>query len=193
MRIYTHENYQEYLDAQIEKNLKKIKHVWVNGNEIKQIAKTVEKYRPDAKLGVCHGVRNGWEVTQLRKLLKIIVIGTDISPTANTFDNVIQMDFHNINKKWLNKLDFIYSNSFDHSYKPAECLNIWMKHIIKHQGICMIHWMKTNENKIDKADCFAASQNEYRNLINDKFQIVEEIGNQDRKIFVIQHKVNTNG
>jgi len=188
MRLYKHANHDEYVKAQIRKNEKKIDHVWVKKNEINMIVQQVRKHIPGFKFGICHGVRNAWEVKQLREILKIDVIGTEIAPSAKKFKNTIQWDFHNIKDEWVNSVDFIYSNSFDHSYDPKMCLDQWMKCIRKGVGICFIHWMSTNVVKIDAADCFAGSIKDYRKLINEKYVIIGELGKSGRKIFMIKHK-----
>jgi len=188
MKIYKHENYKEYKKAQIKKNKRKLKHVWVKPAEILMLSKKIKTYVPDASFGICHGVRNGWEVQELRRLLKIEVIGTDISPTVKEFKNTIQWDFHNMNDEWRNKVDFIYSNSFDHSYDPERCLNVWMKCIRKNIGVCFIHWLDINKDTIDSADCFAGTYKEYGELISQNFNIIDVFGSPGRKIFAINHK-----
>jgi hypothetical protein len=188
MKLYKHENYKDYIKCQEDKNKRKITLVWIKPHEIKLIANKIKKYIPNASFGICHGVRNGWEVKQLRSLLNIDVIGTDIATSATNFDYTIQWDFHNIKNEWENNIDFIYSNSFDHSYDPEMCLDRWMKCIKKRKGVCFIHWMSTNADKIDSADCFAATLEEYRKMINKKYQVVEEFGNNGRIVFVIKHK-----
>ena len=188
MKLYQHKNRKEYIKAQIKKNEKKIEHVWVKNNEIILISKKVKQYIPEPKFGICHGVRNAWEVKKLRNLLNIEIIGTDIAPSATRFPNTIQWDFHKIKEEWKNSVDFIYSNSFDHSYDPSLCLDIWMKCIKKGVGVCFIHWMSTNANKIDAADCFAGTIKDYRQLIGEKYNIIEEIGRAGRKVFIIKHK-----
>ena len=90
MKIYKHENYEEYKEAQIEKNKKKIEHVWVKPNEISLLIKKIKIFIPSVSFGLCHGVRNGWEVQEFRKRLNIEVIGTDISPTAKLFEPVVK-------------------------------------------------------------------------------------------------------
>lgn len=188
MKLYKHDSYKDYKKAQIAKNELKIKHVWVKPHELNTISQKIKQYIPDASFGLCHGVRNAWEVKKLRQLLNIEVIGTDIAPSASQFENTIQWDFHEIKDEWRNNVDFIYSNSFDHSYDPEMCLDIWMKCIKKRKGLCFIHWMATNANKIDAADCFAAPLKEYRKMINKKYQVVEEFGGKGRVIFMIKHK-----
>jgi len=188
MKLYEHENYEAYKQAQIAKNEKKINHVWVKEKELVLVSRKIEKYIPDASFGICHGVRNAWEVKKLRQLLDIEVIGTDIAPSATRFDHTIEWDFHEIKDEWRNKVDFIYSNSFDHSYDPEMCLDRWMKCIKKRKGICFIHWMSTNANKIDAADCFAANLREYQKMFNKKYKVVEQFGRRGRIIFMVKHK-----
>ena len=189
MKLYKHEDHDEYVKAQIKKNERKIDHVWVKNGELSMIANRVKKYIPGAKFGICHGVRNSWEVKKLRQLMKIDILGTDIAPSAKRFDNTIQWDFHDIKEEWKNSVDFIYSNSFDHSYDPELCLNRWMKCIRKGVGICFIHWMSTNAaHKLDAADCFSGTVKDYRKLIKKNYIIFDEFGRKGRKIFGIKHK-----
>lgn len=188
MKQYKHKDYKEYVEAQVDKNERKIKNVWVNKGELISLSKQIKKCIPNISFGICHGVRNSWEVKVLRQLLGIHIIGTEISPSATNFKNTIQWDFHKLKDEWINSVDFIYSNSFDHSYDPSKCLDVWMKCIKKHKGICFIHWMSTNVNKVDAADCFAGSLKEYRELFNKKYTIIKEFGGKGRIVFAIKHK-----
>ena len=189
MKLYKHENHEEYVNAQIVKNERKIDHIWVKKAELGVIAKKIRTLIPGAQFGICHGVRNSWEVKKLRELLKFDIIGTDIAPSAKRFPNTIQWDFHEIKDEWINGVDFIYSNSFDHSYDPEMCLDKWMKCVRKGRGICFIHWMSTNIDKIDAADCFAGTVKDYRKLFNKKYVIIEEFGRKGRKVFAIKHRL----
>jgi len=78
MKLYKHKNYKEYKKAQIAKNERKLNHVWVKDSELILLSKKIKKYIETPTFGICHGVRNAWEVKKLRELLKINVIGTDI-------------------------------------------------------------------------------------------------------------------
>jgi hypothetical protein len=186
MKLFKHKNYNKYVKAQVKKNLSKLKNVWVKEEEIRIICTKIRKI-PGVFFGICHGVRNSWEVQKFREILNINVIGTDISPTIIEFPNSIQWDFHEIKDEWINNVDFIYSNSFDHSYDPSLCLDRWMS-CIKKDGLCFIQWMATNVDKLDAADCFAATRKEYRDLFNEKYQVIDEIGRPHRIIFVIGHR-----
>ena len=107
------------------------------------------------EFGLCHGTRRGKEQEWFRKYLKSDVIGTEISDTATEFDNTIQWDFHDVKDEWLNNVDFIYSNSFDHSYDPKKCLNNCMS-CLRDGGICILEHTSGHE-KSTKLDPFGAS------------------------------------
>lgn len=76
--------------------------------------------------GICHGTRQGKEQMWFRRELGCDVLGTEISDTALDYPNTIQWDFHNKKAEWVEAADFIYSNSFDHSYDPERCINCWV-------------------------------------------------------------------
>lgn len=192
MKIYKHKDYEEYYEAQVRKNKGKLKHVWVRRVHINWMMKHVKDNIPDPKFGICHGVRNGWEVEAFRKALDIEVIGTDIAPTVNDFSNCIEWDFHNIKEEWVDNVDFIYTNSFDHSNNHEHCLDQWMR-CIKQDGVCFIHWNYENwVTPPDAGDCFSASKKEYKNFFNKKYRVVNQMpgSTEDNTIFVIKCKEN---
>ena len=187
MELYKHKDYDAYRKAQIVKNTRKLKTIYVKKNEIVLLTRHIKKNISNLKFGICHGVRNGWEVRQLRKRLGMEVIGTEISPTAINFPHTIEWDFHKIKDEWVDSVDFIYSNSFDHSYDPEMCLDKWME-CIKKSGICYIHWHGGVD--IDSADCFDATGAEIRGLFNKKYRIMDEFvgSHAARIIFAIKHR-----
>ena len=186
--LYKHKDYDEYYKAQIDLNVKKIDNVWIEQCDIDNISKHINKYIPNAKFGICHGVRNAWEIKQFRKSLGIEVVGTEISHTASQFDNTIQWDFHKVKNEWVDAVDFIYSNSFDHSHSPEICLDNWMS-CIKQEGICYIHWSTDHDTVTNVADCFSADKNEYREMFNVKYKVVDEFAkHKHRIIFAIKHR-----
>jgi hypothetical protein len=117
-------------------------------------------------------VRNGWEVQKFRSLLPgTEVIGTEISDTATQFEHVIRWDFHDVKDEWIGNVDFIYTNSWDHSYDPELSLDQWMR-CVKPSGRCFIEWFSgANELGNAGADCFSASDDEYRQLIEKKYEV----------------------
>ena len=82
-------------------------------------------------------------------------------------------------------VDFIYSNSLDHSYNPALCVKNWMSCISK-IGLCFIHWgeghLKVKPNQVD---CFSGSLETYKELCAD-YNIVSTIETSgDRKTVIL--------
>lgn len=130
-------DYEKYKKIQIEGNKNKIESVWVLEENIKFLSDYIKDNIRDVKLGICHGTRRGKEQEWFRKYLHTDVIGTEISDTATQFPNTIQWDFHEIKEEWINNVDFIYSNSFDHSYNPKKCLDNWMK-CVNQNGVCIL-------------------------------------------------------
>ena len=96
-----------YETIQIEGNLRKFDHSGVASDwlaRLNPIAKEIKKRNPTVShirkklLGVCMGARNGSEVLAFESLLnldyEVNVIGTDISPSAETVQKMIVHDFH---------------------------------------------------------------------------------------------------
>ena len=116
---------------------------------------------PNAKEGLCHGVRNNNESKWFEEFLGIKIVGTDISPTVKQFGGV-QWDFHEMNPKWASRFDFIYSNSLDHSYDPHKALRTWLR-CIKPKGLLIVQWTPcgNRDAPLSAVDCFAARLREY--------------------------------
>ncbi len=188
--LYKYNDYEEYRKVQIEGNLKKLHKVWVDEGDMKFLAEYIKRNISDPVFGICHGTRQGKEQEWLRKYLGIEVIGTEISPTARQFPHTIEWDFHNVKSEWLNNVDFIYSNSFDHSYKPQQCLDAWMS-CIKPNGFCILEWTESHL-KYSRLDPFGGSFEDYKQLIEGKYELVEVLinpeGEKNKKFFVIKHK-----
>ena len=167
----------EYMNHELVKaNMEKLDTVWVTEEHLNEIAHVITTTLPHASAmsasplesvmaGICHGVRNGYEVHELQKLLGCTnIIGTDISHSAIQFDSVIEWDFHETKEEWIQRFDFIYTNSLDHSYDPFECIVQWMK-CLKWNGACFIHWsiehsfdpdapFRDDSSIEDEIDCF---------------------------------------
>jgi hypothetical protein len=130
-------DYEKYRQIQIEGNKLKIDTVWAREENIDFLSRYILEHIGTPKFGICHGTRRGLEQMWFGERLNCKVIGTEISDTAEQFPNTIQWDFHEIKAEWLGAVDFIYSNSFDHSYDPEKCLNAWMT-CIRPGGFCII-------------------------------------------------------
>ncbi len=168
-------NFKAYKQAQEKLNRQKIKTVWIKEFEIEMMAKYLKKYNSDIKFGICHGARNGFEVKMFRKYLKINVIGTDISKTATKFDNMIQWDMHEVKNEWVGSVDFIYSNSFDHTYDIDICLKKWLS-CLNDKGVLLLHFGYFGKRKsVTLGDCFFASESEYRAIVSSHSKLIDII------------------
>ncbi len=130
-------NYDQYRKIQEDGNKRKINSSWVQEDEIVFLSKKIRGIVPQPTFGICHGTRRGYEQKWFSEYLGCEAIGTEISETAKDFPNTVQWDFHEENPDWNKKADFVYSNSFDHSYDPGKALNAWLDSLKDH-GACVI-------------------------------------------------------
>ena len=137
-------DYELYKQLQTEGNKRKIDRVGVREENIKFLSNYIKSTIDQPRFGICHGTRNGKEQEWFRKYLGCDVIGTEISDTAIQFQHTIQWDFHETKSEWIDGVDFIYSNSFDHSYNPEKCLNAWMN-CVRKSGICILEHTSVDE------------------------------------------------
>lgn len=138
-------DYDKYRETQIKGNRKKIDKTWVAEENIEFLSNYIRTTIQGAEFGLCHGTRRGREQEWFRKYLDAEVIGTEISPTAVQFPNTIEWDFHETKPEWIGNVDFIYSNSLDHSYNPEKCLNAWMS-CIRKGGVCFLEHTSGHES-----------------------------------------------
>jgi hypothetical protein len=130
-------DYEKYRQVQIEGNKQKATKVWALEENIVFLSRYIEGVVGSPKFGLCHGTRRGLEQAWFKKHLQCDVLGTEISDTAKDFPDTIQWDFHEVKSEWVNSVDFIYSNAFDHSYDPQKCLNAWMS-CVRPGGLCIL-------------------------------------------------------
>jgi hypothetical protein len=149
MKIYQYTDYTNYVDSQVEANIKKLKNVWVEEKTIKQIC----EFRPNANAILCHGTRNAAEQKYFKKYYPDAqVLGTEISPTATQFPMTVQWDFHEINTEWIGMFDIVYSNSFDHAYDPVKMLTTWKTQLSPRGNIILEHGYSSADNNSRRSD-----------------------------------------
>jgi len=121
MKIFKYRDYQDYIKSQRDGfNNKKTK-VWAEAKNIKFICDKVLK---NPLRGLCHGVRTGKEVEWFMACLPgCEVIGTEIGDASNP--HIVKWDFNKPYPAWMRMFDFIYSNSFDHSFNLSLTLSVW--------------------------------------------------------------------
>lgn len=141
-------DYDQYRRVQEEGNKAKIDRVFVQQANIEFIAGYMRERIGQPKFGLCHGTRQGLEQKWFRDALGCEVIGTEISETGTQYPHTIRWDFHNAKPEWINQVDFIYSNSLDHSYDPEQCLRTWIS-CLRPGGLCFLE--HTSEHEPQKA------------------------------------------
>jgi len=149
---------EAYRQVQIAGNHRKLRNQWASEDQISMLAQHIT-YRIGApRSGLCHGTRRGAEQVWFRKHLPDCeVIGTEISDTAEQFPHTIQWDFHDVKNEWVGAMDFIYSNSFDHTYDPEKCLDAWMS-CIRPGGLCILEHSDDHEmSSVCALDPFGAT------------------------------------
>jgi len=130
-------DYATYRANQIAANHAKIDWVWAVEENLHFVGAYIARVVEKPRFGICHGTRRGKEQEWLSSDLGCEVIGTEISDTASQFAHTIRWDFHDVKPEWIDAVDFIYSNSFDHSYDPGKCLRAWMS-CVRRGGVCVL-------------------------------------------------------
>ena len=150
-------DYERYRKIQTAGNVRKIENVFVKEENIRMLADYIKSVIGQPEFGVCHGTRRGLDQAWFRKYLDCDVFGTEISHTAIEFPNTIQWDFHESKPEWVDHFDFIYSNSFDHSYDPRACLRTWLG-CVRSGGLCILEHTSMHEfiRRTDPLDPFGA-------------------------------------
>ena len=170
-KIYKYKNYDEYKNTQIFFNKQKIDKVWADENTLKIVSNFLKENIKCEKIkGLCHGSRNGFEQKCfINEIPNAEVIGTDISETANDYDNSIIHDFHDEKKDWIENFDFVYSNSLDQSYDPEKALNTWINQVKKDRYVIIEHSDQHGVISSGKMDPFGVEANFFPYLLTEWF------------------------
>jgi len=149
-------DYQAYRQIQVAGYRQKSGFVWAVEDNIAYLSAYIRKAVGNLSFGLCHGTRTGKEQAWFRKYLRCEVLGTELSHLARDLPDTIEWDFHQVKPEWVGKVDFIYSNSFDHSYDPRACLNAWMS-CLQPRGLCILeHSTSHGPDAADTLDPFGA-------------------------------------
>lgn len=175
---------EEYIEAQRSLTLRKLnKTLKAQGPEAKQrvftSAKVVDAIQEHYKeshrggiytkiYGLCHGVRQGGELDLFEDRFGGDWIGTEIVEELCDGERVIHADFSDPpRKEWIGNFDIVYSNSLDHARNPYKTVKSWLS-CLSPDGCLYIEWTRWH-NKLgrrgNKADCFAATEEEYMLLL----------------------------
>jgi len=197
MRVFEYRDYDHYIEGQRKKM--NFQDLWAKPDVMYDLAKYIKENVSNPKFGLCHGVRRGEEVSHLIGAFKdlgiddIKIVGTDICDFSSSDDNGLPIhenviwpwDFHQVKDAWIGSVDFIYTNSFDHTINPEELLDRWML-CLKKDGICIIEWQDensggtgTNDGMAD-TDCLGATVDEIQELIEKKYKVVDWLENKTK-------------
>ena len=164
MKVYQYKNHEEYVAAQVEANVRKIKNVWVDRRTIEIIA---AKHDSVTKV-LCHGTRNAKEQKYFQEFFPTAqILGTEISPTADQFPMTVQWDFHEVNADWVGSMDIVYSNAIDHSYDPVLALRTWTNQLAPDGRLYVEHAYAPEDNYARASDPLEIHDPEIREIIQD--------------------------
>lgn len=162
MKIYQYQTHEEYVAAQVEANVRKLKNIWVDRATIEQIAQR----HPTANSIMCHGTRNAAEQKMFKEFYpNATIIGTEISHTATKFPMTVQWDFHEEKADWLDYFDIVYSNAIDHSYNPTRVLTTWRNQLNKSGVLFLEHGHSELDNYSRASDPLEIHDEEVRYLV----------------------------
>lgn len=181
MKVYQYNDYKDYVEAQTAAYNKKITNSFVDPNSIKMLSDYILNSGLTPKMMLCHGTRRGIEQMEFIKHLatpELIVMGTEIAKGSEKYPNTIEFDFHNVMDSWIGNVDVIYSNAFDHTYKPVECLDAWMG-CLTTNGMCILEYNADCDTVSNQTDSFGATLDDYIELITNKYDLAEILDNSD--------------
>lgn len=136
---------------------------------------------PPHPFGLCHGVRDGKELTMFREAFGGIWIGTEITESLCNGIDVVHQDFTHVPDDWVGIADVIYSNSLDHALDPYKTVRAWLA-CLNCSGRLYVEWTPWHARlgRHYKADCFAATDREYYALLNRVGSVLKVIEIEER-------------
>ena len=183
LNVKEYDDYDHYVECQTAANKRKIHRPFIKENHVQWI----KSKQIGASNIVCHGTRNGGEQKIFKKYYPdAYIIGTEISETATQFEMTVHHDFTKQKDEWLGKFDILYSNSFDHSFNPAETIQTW-KQQLSYDGKMFIEWDIEYNSKSNYSDPVSGTTEEFENFLISQEVVIEEFNN-DFKIFVCSVK-----
>lgn len=170
MKQYTFETKQDYETHQIQTTTRKTKRGKANLSTTQGTIQAIcGRLRSEIAIGfgLCHGVRSGEELELFQRFAGGLWLGTELHPDYCDGLSIIQHNFSDSKPEWMKKFDCVYSNSLDHAQNPKQTLRVWLSQLSEN-GVLVLEWHKY-QGRLSvkgKADCFAASLQEYRGLIS---------------------------
>ena len=179
MKLLTFRDYDEYRQVQAAANELKFHNVFAEDPELRRIASHFAARATNARRGLCHGVRNGYEVRVFRRLLPgVDIIGTDIAPTAARVPHSIVWDMHDVKPEWRGNIDFMYSNSWDHTYDPDKLFASWSECLSENGRLYLPYNDLQSERGVTettKIDAFGCSVDELIAILRKSFLVEDAL------------------
>ena len=185
MKQHTFKSHDEYIGRQqrlTRRNVERGRNPFYS----EDFLRTLPQFK--VKRGLCHGVRYGSEVDFMQGYLGGVWIGTEIYEPLCDGKKIIHHDFTQVVVDWVGRFDAVYSNTFDHARFPKETARVWIEQI-NETGRLLVEWSDYH-NKLgirnNKADCFAATLEEYRDIF-------DSVGNVESVLEAQEPYVNRRG
>jgi hypothetical protein len=176
---HVYPDYDTYKKVQTAGNKAKLKKQFVKEPHIEAVSEYLNDLFGTCTFGLCHGTRGGLEQAWLHKHLKGSpeIIGTEISDTADQFDNTVQWDFHDVNPEWVHRADFVYSNSWYHVFDPEKAFSSWAEQL-KVGGIMLLDYTKgQTPEEANALDPFGVTSDSLKKVLDaslsDKGSLIE--------------------
>jgi hypothetical protein len=144
--------YVDYVRKQSSINRRKFALTSLTHGEVRAITRYYRAHRSAALLrerffGLCLGIRNGAEVRALSRRLGRRIIGIDISETVLEVPNGFWCDFGKCPDLWAGKVDFLYSNSYDHALDLDVTLAGWRR-LLAVDGLLFLQFTPAHANDL---------------------------------------------
>jgi hypothetical protein len=175
MKLVTFRDYDEYKEIQVRANRLKFHDVYAEDPVLRRIANHFQARVTDAVQGLCHGVRNGYEVRAFRRLLPTAnIMGTDLADTVAGVPHCFVWDMHKVKPEWVGRIAFMYSNSWDHTYSPGLLFQRWSQCLSPGGRLYLAHTeLHTRVTEHTKIDAFGCEIDELLSVLRNFFAIEE--------------------
>jgi SAM-dependent methyltransferase len=124
---YRPDELKVYREIQSQKSARQANTRFFSDENLAALGREIVAIVPSPLFGICHGAKSGAECVALAGATGAEVIGTDISEHVRDLPGMVVWDFHELNPDWVDRADFIYSNSWDHCHDPDRAFAAWAR------------------------------------------------------------------
>ncbi|MEO1563866.1 MAG: hypothetical protein AAFR98_10560 [Pseudomonadota bacterium] len=165
-------SYERYVEIQKEANHLKRDRQYVTEEHIQRLSHYINERLENVSFGLCHGTRQGREQKWFASFLNGApnVIGTEISESADQYPNTIEWDFNQQNSDWIGLADFVYSNSWDHSFDPQQTFGLWIETLRPGGLLILDHTSDYDTSSVNLVDPVGIDRDKLIELLNQWFK-----------------------